>query len=248
MATQVIARQMRETRDPHGRGDWTAEMRTLGHFRLRGRRWLYRAGVVLLMRRRLYPTPGAWDYCALADLAETEIANREAYPHGPNTAWQYAAVRVHGNGFASVASEPVRIDFDAEGAVITPRLPAWPLEVAATPIAGGEFTITWMYDAWGQGDWPTDFAIYEGSDADSIDYDTIVGTAAFDPSVAQHSYTTSETYGDGTEHCFAVRGRNSNQVAERNTITTAVVTARASGPAAATIRRAAQRRRGGGRQ
>jgi hypothetical protein len=248
MGAAILERQMRETRDPHRRGAWTAGMRILGYPRMRGRRWPYRSSLVVLRRRALYPTPGEWHECATADLAETVTANRAEHKHVANTAWQYAAVRVQGNGYESAASEPVRVDFDNAGDLINPRLPAWPLEVAATPIAGGEFRITWVYDPWGQGDWPADFAVYEGADAGSIDYDTIVGTVAFDPAAGEQVFTTSETYGDGTEHCFAVRGRNSSGVEEKNTITTAVVTARASGPAAATIRRAVQPRRGGGRE
>lgn len=235
MPDTVLTRQSRETRDPFLRGDLRVDQRSLGYGLTRGRRFPFKSGVVALLRRALYPIPGVWHYCGLAWLDDVEISNRAAYGHGANTAWQYAAARMHGNGYASEVGEPIRLDFDGDGEIITPFLPLWPILLAAKPIATGEFRITWGYNTWGQGGGPLDFVVYEGADESSIDYDTSLGTVAYRAGQDTFNFETSESYADGTLHAFAVRARSVGEIAEQNTYTTPATKAMATAPAAAAI-------------
>jgi len=235
MPDATLTRQMRETRDPFLRGDLAVDQRSLGYGLTHGRRFPLKSGAVALLRRALYPVPDEWHYCGLAWLDDTSINNRAAYGHGANTAWQYTAMRIHGNGYAAPTIAPIRLDFDGAGAIITPLLPLWPILLTAKPIATGEFKISWGYNAWGQGGEPKDFVIYEGPDEDNIDYQTPLGTVAFRAGRDTFTFETSGSYGEGTAHAFAVRTRSLGDVAEQNTYTTAAIKAMVTAPAAAEI-------------
>lgn len=192
-------------------------------------------GAFILRRRTLYPTPGPWIDCGLAFKSASAIKNYPGFAHAASQGYQYTVAVTDGNGYLSHHYEPTRVDFDAEGDLITPALPAWPLEMRAVPIEDGAFRIHWIYDPYGQGAAPTDFEVYEGDDEESIDYNTPLGTADYVANVRAYSYET-EGYDDATPKAFAVRARNSEEVAEKNTYTTSVVVARATGPADGAIR------------
>ena len=165
--------------------------------------------------------------------------------HGPDTAWQYTACQVFGNGQMSPVSRWVRMDFDATGEIITPALPAWPIELTAEPIEAGKFTVAWAYDPWWQGDWPSDFTIYDGADVDSIDYGTAIGTVSAGGTSGTYEFTTG-AYANGTKQAFAVRARNSGGVEEKNEITSDLEVARSAAPVDAKIQAVVMRRLGGG--
>ena len=244
MGNATINQHAREMRDGHLAGDLTGELRSLGYHQTVGRSFPVRAGLLVLRRRSLYPTPGPWRICGVAETGAATIRNRAAYTHGASTGWQYSAAHVFGNGQVGAWSKPIRVDFDGAGDRITPALPMWPIELAAEPVAGGKARVTWSYDAWGQGGWPTDFAVYIGFTKDTISYVTPVGTVAFDLQARHHELTTV-VIGDGIQVAFSVRARNSGGVAETNTFTTDEMITRLTGPTDATVQMATPRRRGG---
>ena len=201
-----------------------------------GMEWMFRDGGALLLRRTLYPTPSPWEYCGVAREGETAIRNYMSFGHFPDQAYHYAAQRFLGNGMVSRMTPPIRLDYDGTGALITPRLPAPPVAVAAAPIAGGKFLVTFTYDPWGQGGSPADFQVFAGADAGSVNYgsalvDSVTGLNRVDFAGAQrtHAFTTA-AFADGTARVFVVRGRNANGVMEKNTRATRVAVARASLP------------------
>ena len=205
----------------------------------RGREFPWRDGGVALLRRALYPDLGEWTYCGLAMGADTQIANYPGMTHSASQGYQYAAVQILGNGMVSAMCQPVRVDFDAEGDRITPGLPIFPINLAAAAIAGGKFRMVWEYDPFGQGADPADFQVFEGGDAESVDYETPLTdsetgltTVPFVGTRRVFQFTTG-AYDNHTAHVFGVRGRNVNEVAERNTYTTASKRARATAPTAA---------------
>lgn len=241
--TQMV----RDTRDPFLMGDLAQDMRTLGYMNTMGRRWpLIAAPTVILFRRQLETgadnEPGAWYPCAIThDPGSSDtIINRVAYAHGQNTAWQYTAVKTDGNGYISQVVDPVRVDFGISwpnsGSIVSPALPAWPVDLWVEPTVGGEFIVHWRYDASGQGDWPNDFAVYAGTAAGVIDYGSLLGTVDFVHGQDDYEYTTDEDYADGTKKTFGVRARNETPVAELNMIASEPATARADGAADGVIR------------
>lgn len=235
-------RQFRATTDPLSSGDFTAEQIALGYDALEGQP-IMPSGAVLLKRRRLYPTPGAWEYCGSARRDAETVSQFTAAPHEAGMGYQYAAVRVLGNGYVSPMCTPVRVDFDGAGDLIVPPLPMWPIDVQASPVAGGKYRIAWSYERFGEGASPADFAIFEGSTPETVDYDTALGTVAYRAEGFVSTFTTA-AYSDGTVHVFSVRARNSGGVAELNTLVTTSLIAEAATPAAATIAQAASRQVG----
>lgn len=205
----------------------------------RGIAWPWISGGVALMRRELYPTPGEWQYCGIAQGADTQISNYPGMTHTAGQGYQYAAVTMLGNGFISRVSKPIRIDFDDEGNRITPALPMWPVNVSARAIAGGKYKISFEYEPEGEGASPTDFQVFEGADAASVDYETPLtdsetGLAYVSYTGARRVFTfTTAAFGDLTTHVFAVRARSSEEVAEKNTYTTDSKKALATVPDAA---------------
>ncbi len=198
-----------------------------------GLAWPHVDGPLFLKRRPLYPTPQPWQdglWCGAAPPDATTIKNWPGFGHAANMGYQYALFRSFGNGYVSEACEPVRVDFDAAGDPITPALPKWPEQLRGLAIAGGKFRLTWIYDPWGQGGWPTDFAVYAGATPGTIDYNTPIGTVDFVAGTRQFEYVTG-AYGEGVNKAFGVRARNVTPVAEKNTLTTPILTARATGPA-----------------
>lgn len=196
------------------------------------------AGGVALLRRELYPAAHNWTYCGLAIGADTTIKNYPGMTHSINQAYQYAAVVILGNGMISTMSEPVRLDFDGVGALITPSLPNPPAHLCAVALAGGAARVDWCYDAYGHGGYPADFQVFEGASPATVNYgvpmvDAITGltVVAFDGSRLVYTFTTS-AFADGTPHVFAVRGRNSGGVSELNTNASEIVTAASAGPVA----------------
>jgi len=240
-----IVEQFVQTADLLKRGWSDGDFVELGQAVMRGLQFPATVDVILLVRRELYPTPGLWHYCGQTEVAESLIQNADGYPHEAEMGYQYAAAMCHPNGFRSRFSQPVRVDFDDEGALITPAMPMWPLNVKATAIADGKYTITWAYEPWGQGAWPTDFQVFAGL---PMDYDTpltdSVTSLDYAPYVAgQQAFSfTTGAYGDGVGKVFAARARNSAGTAEQNMFTTNSRRARATGPAAGVIRSVVQRR------
>ncbi len=211
----------------------------LGYLLTEGMVFPYPAGGVLLLRRPLYPTTGAWRYCGFARPGETTIKNGRGFSHDADQAYQYTAVVVLGNGFISELCVPVRVDFDSGGSRATAQLPMFPLNLAATPIAAGKFRLLFEYDSFGQGAYPKDFQAFRGVDPASVDYgtplvDSVTGlsTVAFAAGRRRYTFTTA-AYGDGTTSVFSVRARNAIGATELNTYTSAAKIAQAAAPPAA---------------
>lgn len=196
----------------------------------------WRAGGVALLRRALYPTPTAWVYCGFAPLSATTIKNFPGMTHTVSQAYEYVAVRILGNGFISPASEPVRVDFDGAGDLITPRLPAQPLNLSLEILAGGKFRVSFIYDPYGQGAPPKDFQVFAGATGPTIDYGTplVDSETGLDHVLAASPRRafifTTAAFANGTPHAFAVRARNSGGGAELNTVTTNAGIARSVTP------------------
>lgn len=108
------------TTDPFLRGTGAVSM-SLFMPLTHGRLFPWFMGGALLLRRTLYPTPGLWSYCGVAIPGEPTIAHYDGFTHQPDQAYHYTAVRSLGNGFVSFMALPVRLDFDAQGDLITPR-------------------------------------------------------------------------------------------------------------------------------
>jgi len=245
MGNAAIEQHVREMRDPFQVGDLTGDQRTLGYGLTAGRAFPVRDGLIILRRRALYPTPGPWRICGVSKTVDATIRNRAAYVHGADTAWHYIAARAFGNGQVGAWSKPLRLDFDGAGDLITPALPAWPIELSVSPQPAAKMLVTWSYDPWGQGDWPKDFAVYIGLSKAAIIYTTPFATVDFDPTVASYEYTTP-FLAIGKKYAFAVRARNSGGVEEQNTYTTEEAIAAGTPPTDATVQLASPRRRGGG--
>lgn len=205
----------------------------------RGCSFPWRDGCVALLRRALYPDVHEWVYCGLALGDDTTLKNFPGMGHSASQAYQYTAVVMLGQGMISTAFEPTRVDFDGGKALITPRLPTFPVHVTAKATDGGKFRIAWEYDPAGQGGFPTDFQVFEGVDAGSVDYNTPLTDSQTGLDVVTYSGSrriyalTTAAYGDLTWHVFSVRARNVNGVAELNTYTTTSRRARSAAPAAA---------------
>jgi len=241
MSTEAL-RQHLATADPFGEGYWGPDQIALGFHALAGR-CPYPSGAVALMRRRLYPAAGDWDYCGTAKLSGATISQAAA-PHEVDMGYQYAAAALLGNGYVSEKCQPVRVDFDSNRDIISPALPMWPKELCVRPAVGGRYILHWAYDEWGEGTPPSDFAVFEGATAETVDYDTPIGTVTY--VVGRNLYEfTSGQYSGGTSHVFAVRARNSNSVCELNTFTSDPTVAEAGTPASATISLASTRQAGG---
>ncbi len=243
---QEVFEQFLETSDPLLLGCADVDQLCLAYDTTKGLDWLHVAGVMLLKRRTLYPTPQRWQdglWCGGESVpggGSGTIKNWPGWGHEAGQGYQYLIARAFGNGYVSAASTPVRVDFDDQGDRITPALPKWPEHVRAVAIAAGKFQVTWAYEPFGQGGPPTDFQVFGGSTPATIDYNTPLGTVAFH-NQRRLAFETG-AFGEGTERAFAVRGRNSSGVAEKNTATTGVVTARVDGPAGAGIYVASTRR------
>jgi len=233
MASQRL-RQFIENCEPFG-GKAAPNAFALAYPLTRGLCFPLLAGAYILKRRILYPTPGPWIDCGMAFKSATTIRQYPGFTHTAGQGYQYTVAVTDGNGYISQHYEPVRVDFDGEGDLITPALPVWPLDMRAVAIVDGAFTVYWIYDPYGQGAAPADFAVYEGGDVESIDYESPLGTVDYSVNVRGYSYDT-DGYDDGTAHAFAVRARNSEGVEEQNIYTTSVVIARATGPADGSIR------------
>lgn len=213
----------------------------LGYLLTGGLFFPFLSGAWLLRRRRLYPEPGPWLECGIAPLSgTTTIGNFPGFAHEASMGFQYAAAVANGVGYRSAWSEPIRVDFDDGGDLITPFLPAWPTDLWAEPIADGEFRVHWRYSTFGQGAAPTDFEVYVGVNPDSILYDFPLGTTTYTPMVEHYTFDTSMGQADGTKVCFSVRARNVTPVAEKNELTTEIVTGKKTAPTAATILSMAQ--------
>jgi hypothetical protein len=236
------------TFDPLGHGHGSPDHLELGYRASRGIAFPSVAGVILLARRRLYPEPEGWRYCGQAHASGGVVRNAPGFGHEAGMGYQYAAAHCRGNGFRSAFGEPTRIDLDDNGDLITPRLPVWPNDINAVAIAGGKFSVRWSYDPYGQGDYPADFQVFGGPDAENIDYQTPLTDSETGLSYVlyihgqrQYQFTTA-AYDDLVQQVFAVRGRNSEAVAEKNMYTTATVRARSASPSAASVYRIWQRR------
>lgn len=232
--------------DPIALGDENADTFALGYALTLGDDWPLADARILLCRRSLYPTPGKWEYCGLAHTDAGEIANWPAKGHEADQAYQYAAAVALANGFVSAFSEPVRVEFDDEGALVTPATPNAPTGVTVSALAAGTFCVRWSYDPYGHGADPTDFQVF-GGEPGSIDWDTPLADGNEETEVAYvrgrtaYSFVT-QAYGDGVERAFGIRGRNADGTAERNTIESSSAIARVDAPADASIRLAHQRR------
>ena len=204
--------------DPFGHGDSAASLGLMMNL-TDGFEYPWRVGGVALIRRALYPEPRVWTYCGLAIGADTQLANYPGMTHGADQGYQYATVAFLGNGFVSQAFEPIRLDFDGDGDLITPRLPMFPLNIVAEPRAGGKFRIAFEYDPHGQGGSPADFQVFEGADPESVVYETPLTDSETGLTVVPYrgdrrvfAFTTAG-YKHGSSHVFAVRARSVNEVA-----------------------------------
>jgi len=239
-----LLRDWWDQQDIAGRGYGSGDHAAAGYHGTLGIVCPFSEPMIVLIRRSLYPLDD-WHICGAQAVTNGEV---DGPTHDASQGYQYAAARVLPNGYASQFSDPIRLDFDGVGSLIDPKLPAWPIDLAAEIIAGGKVLVRFAYSAWGQGDYPADFEVYEGTDAASVDWntpltDSVTGLAyvAYDPRIAVYEFTTA-AYGDGTKHVFGVRGRNSSGDTEANTNTTRSVTVRAGNPADAAIKQAIQRR------
>ncbi len=228
-------------------------------------------GAILLARSRLYPLPQEERYVGVAEADSNEISNHALAPHegdvfadlfldpeldeglempiaAPRSyaAYLYSAARALGNGFASRLCAPLRVDFDTDRIMITPALPMPPVGVFATPVSGGRFQVVWQYDPYGQGAWPTDFQVFQGTGG--VDWgvpltDAVSGLlhVGFDPLRRRYEFITP-AYANGTAHAFGVRARNATGIAEANSTITTSQIASSSGPTAAKVVTAAARR------
>lgn len=218
--------EFQRSADPFLLGYGSFEHAALGFALTDGLLFPWRSGAVILRRRRLYPDVGAWTFCGSAALASAAVRNMPGFGHEAEMGFQYSAAVVYGNGFASVFCEPVRVDFDADGAIVDPPLPIFPINVTADPVAGGKFLVQWEYDPYGHGAWPKDFQVFGGADPGSVNYaapltDSETGLNYVRVVGAQRFFLfTTAAYAQGTIGVFGVRGRNSEGVAERNTRTT----------------------------
>ena len=228
----------RAVADPFGRGH-TAPQMGLMMFVTRGLKVPFVNGAVILLRRKVYPDPttSPWQYVGWAVGSASQIKNYPGMGHDADQGYIYSAVRMLGNGMVSQAAEPVRLDFDGAGNLITPLLPNWPVNLIAEPIAGGKFAIVWEYVAYGHGAYPADFQVFEGATPGTVNYatplvdsETGLNVVAIEGDRRVYRFTTA-AYANRSTHVFAVRSRNSGGVAELNSFTTATVKARSVTPA-----------------
>ncbi len=228
-------------------------------------------GAILLARSRLYPASQDERYAGVAALDAATISNHALAPHEGDpfadffidpelddamelpfatsrscSSYLYSAARALGNGFASRLSSPVRVDFDSDRIMITPALPMPPVGVFATPVSGGRFQVVWQYDPYGQGAWPADFQVFQGTGG--VDWgvpltDSVSGLlyVPFDPLRRRYEFITP-AYANGTGHAFGVRARNASGIVEANTVITTSQVASSSGPSAAKVVTAGARR------
>lgn len=224
--------------DPFRLGHTALQM-GLMMFATRGLKVPFVNGAVVLMRKRVYPDPTVepWQYVGWAIGAATQIKNYPGMAHAVNQGYIYSAVKMLGNGMISQAAEPVRLDFDGAGDLITPLLPNWPVNLVAKPSAGGKFAIVWEYVAYGHGAYPKDFQVFEGATPETVNYgaplvdsETGLDVVALEGNRTVYRFTTT-AYANLSTHVFVVRGRNSGGVAELNTFATETVTARSVTPA-----------------
>lgn len=236
---ETASNQSHRTADPFLAGDLAGDQIAHDYPITQGLHFPDPAPSVLLLRRKVYPGDVEdWYYAGATHDTESTIQNWDGITHEVSSGYEYVAARCFPNGFVGEVSEPVRVDFDGDGSIITPALPTWPESLEVTPTAGGKFMLTWRYYGWGQGSAPTDFQIFRGATVAGIDYDSVVATVAYDPSSETQSHETG-AYGDGTPHAWAVRARNSGGVKELNELTTGVKRAEAGTPTAAIIDSAA---------
>lgn len=238
MSGGVLLDQFIKTSTLPLKGRAIADAISLGYPLTGGFFFPHRNGAFLLRRRRLYPTPTEdveqrWIFCGGGTLAATQIRNFPGFAHEASMGFQYVVHVAHGNGYISDASEPYRVDFDSGGNLITPALPMWPLDVTAKPIAAGKFRVSWRYSPYGQGGFPTDFAVYAGATAATVDYNTPLGTVTYTGKAA-YTFDTG-AFSHGAEKVFAVRARNVTPVAELNTLTTTLERALLTPPSGATV-------------
>jgi len=153
----------RATADPFLLGNGSFEHLSLGYELSAGAVFPWREGTIVLRRRRLYPDVGQWTFCGSAARGSTTITNNPGFSHEPNMGFQYSAAGALGNGFASPFTPSVRVDFDADGELIAPPLPMFPVRLHAQAIVGGRFVVRWEYDPYGQGAWPKDFRVFGGA-------------------------------------------------------------------------------------
>jgi len=219
-------------------GQRTADHAMLSYGLTMGHYFPWVDGGAALQRRRLYPTPESiWTFCGIARPGEATIISNDSVQHDSDQAYQYRCAQFHGNGYVGEFSEPVRLDFDNAGDQILPLMPMPPIGLAATSIGSGKIRVCFAYEAFGHGGYPTDFQVFEGATAGTIDYNTPLGTIAFDHAKTRYDFTTS-AFADGTPHVMGVRARNSGGVAEQNITTSATIIAVTGGIAAAVIAQA----------
>ena len=231
------------TCDPLGCGRGSPQHLELGFRATRGLVFPSYGDVILLARRRLYPEPEGWRYCGGTHATETTIMNGAGFTHEADMGYHYTVAFCRANGFRSAFSEPTRIDFDGDGDLIEPRLPIWPRHIGAIGIAGGMFSVRWTYEPYGQGDFPADFQVFGGPDADNVDYETPLTHSqtglSYVPYIhrQRHYEFTSGAYDDLDRQVFGIRWRNSGGIAEKNVYTTQTARAHSSAPPPAGIHR-----------
>lgn len=243
-----LLEHFRATRDPFLLGHSSVDLMSLGYALTGGLVFPYPGGGVVLRRRRLYPDLGDWKFCGFARPDESVIRNAAGFGHEVDAAFQYSAAIVLGNGFVGDYCEPIRVDFDGAGARITPPLPMFPRSVVASTLASGKFRVEWEYDPYGQGAYPTDFQVFAGAAAGSVDFntplvDSISGINTTPYLAGQRRFTfTTAAFANGTVKVFAVRARSSAGVAEKNTYTSAAATARTTTASATAVEVTGMRR------
>lgn len=242
MGVADIPRLMRAVADPLALGDESAETMDYGHMLALGDDWPISVKTLVLRRRSLYPTPSRWAIVGMEDEAATVIASWDAYAHAVSQAYEYAVAVALGNGYISGWSEPIRVEFTSGGTFIS-DMPNAPYGVDAVPIDGGQFTVGWQYDTWGQGADPASFEVYSGDDATMTYTPPGIAQVTYDATVRRYEVTPVTTWNEGDLVRFAVRSKSASSNIDQNTDTTGVKIARADGPVdAAEIRLAYPRR------
>jgi len=244
----LLLDQFRRSMDPFLLGCSDADVAALGLLATGGLSFPLFNGALMLRRRPLYPTVGPWTFCGAARLDAAEVTGFPGFAHDANQAYEYASGVALGNGFVGEWSEPTRLDFDFGGALIAARLPSAPKHLTVEPIAGGKFALTWEYDGFGQGTPPTDFQVFEGAEAGSVNYaapltDSVTGLDAVPVRGKRRRFEfTTAAFTEGTAHVFAVRARNIAATAEKNTFASVAKTARTTAAPIAAIVSAVMRR------
>lgn len=159
----------------------------------------------------------------------TEVRTFPWVGHEADATYWYLLRAVAGGGVEESTTHQLRrVAFDASGHYVGQR-PNSPVGLRAGRLSGGRVGLSWSYDPVGQEAPPSAFDVYnDAASPGAIDYETAVGSIAFEPGRVLYSWT-SASFADGTRISWAVRARSSDGVVEENAVRLAVE-ADATGP------------------